>query len=244
MILAFDIGNTNIVIGIIDDGIIKYKLRLSSNPVRTVDEYGLYLTNFINFYKEDLISLDTVIISSVVPRLTDILGETIVKYLNKSPYIITIAASLGIDRLMSAVAVHSMYRANCIIVDFGTATTMEAVSERGEFLGGIIFPGVNSSLSILHSSTSQLPLVSFSKPVNAVGTNTEDAIKSGIYYGYIDLIDGIIDRFVSELFEGQYVKFIATGGVGQVFAEGSRHNMTYDEDLILKGIYFLYKRMS
>lgn len=256
MILVFDIGNTNIVFGVMKDGKVLHEFRFRSDPLKTADEYGGAILSVLEYHKIDLKTLDGVIISSVVPFLTGTISQMVKKYCDKEPVIINAKSdhglniqidapeTLGADLLVSAVAAYHMYHSDCIVVDYGTATTIAAQTAAGDFLGGVIFPGVKLSAQALHSNTAQLPQVEIVPPVHVIGTNTEESIRSGLYYGYVDLVDGLIERMKKERFQDKKVKVLATGGLGRTLSAGSKHEIIYEPDLILYGLYFLYERLK
>ncbi|MDR2870391.1 MAG: type III pantothenate kinase [Deferribacteraceae bacterium] len=256
MILAFDIGNSNVVFGVMraSDGEVLSTFRLQADPLKTTDEYATLLFSLMQLGKIDLASVRAVVISSVVPPLTFTFTRVVSKYFNMEPIVLNTDSdhgldikldnprALGTDRLMTAVAAYYSYHTNCITVDYGTATTIEAITERGEFLGGIIFPGIKLSAEALHLRTAQLPQVELMRPDKAIGTNTIESIQSGLFYGYVDLVDGLVERFIKERFQGKPLQMLATGGLGSAFARESRHHMRYEPNLILHGLYIMYQR--
>ncbi len=256
MIFVFDIGNTNVVFGVMKEGKVLYQFRFQSETHKTTDEYAISLLYLLEHYQINLNSLEAVMVSSVVPQLTFTFVRLIRKYLNKDAVVVTTASdhglvikldepgTLGADRLMSALAAHTMFKKNCITVDFGTATTLEALTEAGEFLGGVIFPGVKLSAQVLHTRTAQLPEVDLATPARVVGQSTVESIQSGLYYGYLELVDGLIDRILKERFTGRDVMVLATGGMGSGFAAASRHKMRYEPSLVPYGLYYMYKRLK
>ncbi|MDR0453758.1 MAG: type III pantothenate kinase [Deferribacteraceae bacterium] len=255
MIFVFDIGNTNVLFGVMEEGKVLYQFRFQSETQKTTDEYAISLLYLLKHHEINLNKLKEVMVSSVVPQLTFTFVRLIRKYFHKDAFVVTTASShgldiklddpgtLGSDRLMSAFAAHTMFKKNCITVSFGTATTIEALTVAGEFLGGVIFPGVKLSAHGLHSRTAQLPEVNLAKPENVVGRNTVECIQSGLYYGYLELMDGLIDRIIREQFQSMEVIILATGGMGAGFASGSRHSIRYEPSLVLYGLYFMYERL-
>ena len=256
MIFVFDIGNTNVIFGAIEEGTVSHQLRFQSETQKTTDEYAISLLYLLGHHRIKLDKLEAVMISSVVPQLTFTFERLARKYLNKNAVVVTTESNhglkimldepstLGSDRLMSALAAHTIFKKNCITVDFGTATTIEALTDEGEFLGGVIFPGVKLSAQVLHTRTAQLPEVNLTKPETVVGRNTVESIQSGLYYGYLELVDGLIDRIVRERFQGKEVIMLATGGMGAEFAAGSSYNMRYEPSLVSYGLYFMYERLK
>jgi type III pantothenate kinase len=256
MILAFDIGNTNVVVGLMRDGEVLATFRLRTDPLKTTDEYAINLLALVEHNKINMADVHDVLISSVVPQLTFTFTRIVSKYFHMEPVLVNtesdhgltikldIPKSLGTDRLMTAVAAYNKYHTNCITVDYGTATTLEAITERGEFLGGVIFPGIKLSAESLHSGTAQLPQVELMRPAKAIGTNTIESIQSGLFYGYVDMVDGLIDRFIKEQFQNKPVRILATGGLGGSLSHESRHSMLYEPNLILQGLYVIHTRMA
>lgn len=258
MVLVFDIGNTDIVFGLMEEGVVQQQFRFAADKQKSTDEYAislLYLLDHSNVKKADI---EAVMISSVVPPLTYTISRLITKYLGVEPVVvdahsdhglnicIDVPSTLGSDRLMSAVAAYTLYRTNCITVDHGTATTLEIITSKGDFLGGVIFPGVKLSANALHMKTAQLPQVELLKPESVVGKNTISSIQSGLYYGYVEMVDGIIDRIIEEVFGGSKdnLNIILTGGMGSSFLPSSRHHMKYEPSLIMYGLYFVYERLK
>ncbi|MDR2884775.1 MAG: type III pantothenate kinase [Deferribacteraceae bacterium] len=255
MIFVFDIGNTNIVFGVMEKGELKWQFRLQSDNEKTTDEYAISLLYLTEHYKIKLSDIKAAMVSSVVPQLTYVFTRLIRKYLHIEPTVVNTTcdhgikimldnpSSLGSDRLMGAVAAYTIHRKNCITVDFGTATTIEVLTKAGEFMGGIIFPGVKLSANALHAKTAQLPEVDIAKPRQVVGKNTVECIQSGLYYGYVEMVDGLIDRIKREQFPNEEVMIISTGGLGTLFAAESRHAIYYEPTLIPKGLYIMYQRI-
>ncbi len=251
MLLAIDVGNTNIVAGIYKDEVPLLTFRISTDKNKTADEYAVLLSDLIekNGIKAD--SLSASIISCVVPQLYDVFIETVRRYFNMQPLMVgnDIRTGLnilydnpdevGADRIANSVAAFQEYKKSLIIVDFGTATTFDCVSEKGEYLGGVISPGITISSDALFHRASKLPRVEFIKPANLIGRNTVESIQSGIVYGYAALVDGLIDKISRSL--GDKPKVIATGGLAGLIAQESERIEEVDNDLTLKGLLYLYK---
>ena len=252
MILALDMGNTNIVIGCIDDEKIHFTERLSTDIKKTELEYAVLIKTVLELHgvaKEDISGC---IISSVNPSLTHIVKSAVRKLIIHNPLVVGAGlktglnikiddpATLGADLAVDSVAALYEYGAPNIVIDMGTATTITATDEESSYIGGIIFPGVNVSLESLVSGTSLLPRISFSTPKNVIGRNTTDAMKSGIIYGEASRIDGMIDRFLTEL-KGN-PKVIATGGLAGVIIPHCSHDIILDPDLLLKGLKIIYDK--
>lgn len=252
MILVIDIGNTNIVAGCVDGKNILFRERLSTAHRATRLEYGVLLKTAFDMYGVDYKAIDGAIISSVVPSVTNIVKEAIEKLCGINvmvvgpglktgiSIIIDNPAQLGSDLVVDAVAGIEEYPLPQIIVDMGTATTVSVIDKQKQFLGGAILPGVAVSHDALIGRTSQLPKVAFEKPKKIIGSNTIDSIKSGILYGNAGAIEGIVDRFESEL--GEKCTVIATGGLARVIVPLCKRDIIVDEDLLLKGLMLIYEK--
>lgn len=252
MILAIDIGNSNIVIGILEKQRVLVEERLSTNHSQTEVEYAIAIKNILDISRIDPSRLEGGILSSVVPPISStvkkaaekILGKTILQVgpglktgLNLK---VDNPAALGSDRVVDAVAAIYHYPAPLIIFDMGTATTISAIDHEGSYLGGVIIPGVKVSLDSLTQNTSQLPKISLEAPKATICTNTVDSMKSGVIFGNASLIDGMIDRISDEL-EGD-VTVVATGGLSRFIIPHYRHKIIYDGELLLKGLSVLYQK--
>ena len=254
MVLAIDIGNTNIVIGCIDDDKIIFRERLSTNHTATVLEYIVTIkTAFeMNSIKKEEFSGS--IISSVVPAVTSTVKTAVEKFLGITPLIIGPGiktglsimidnpSQLGSDLVVDAVAGINEYPTPLIIIDMGTATTVSVVDRNKQYIGGMIIPGLAVAHDALISRTSQLSKIAFEKPKKVIGSNTADCIKSGLLYGNAGTLDGLIDRINDEL--GEKCTVVATGGLSVVIAPLCRHDIIIDEDLLLKGLMNIYKKNS
>lgn len=252
MLLAIDAGNTNIVFAVYDGQAQKCVWRIRTVSGRTEDEYAAWL--YPLFTAADL-SFDQVgraIISSVVPDENRALRELCRKVFDCKAVIIgTDIKDLGItvklnqpdevgaDRLVNAVAVLEHYQSPAIVIDFGTATTFDVIDEAGAYRGGVIAPGVNLSMKALHDAAAKLPKVSIKQPLSVIGADTVSAIQSGLYYGYISMIEGLITRMSEEMEQKPFV--LATGGLAQLFADGLPLIDRVDEDLTLKGLVHIHK---
>ena len=252
MILAIDIGNTNIVIGCCDGNRIIFRERLSTNHTATVLEYVVKIKTAFemnSIKKEDIAGS---IISSVVPAVTNTVKTAVEKYLSITPLIIGPGiktglsimidnpSQLGSDLVVDAVAGISEYPTPLIIIDMGTATTVSVIDEKKQYIGGMIIPGLAVSHDALISRTSQLSKIAFEKPKKVIGSNTVDCIKSGLLYGNAGTLDGLIDRINDELSADCTV--VATGGLSTVIAPLCRHDIIIDEDLLLKGLMKIYEK--
>lgn len=252
MILAIDIGNTNIVTGCIKDGKILFRERLSTNHTATKLEYSAIFKTAFDMYGINSGEIDGAIISSVVPSVTSVVKDSIETLFGTQvmvvgpgiktgiSIVIDNPAQLGSDLVVDAVAGVSEYSVPQIIIDMGTATTITAIDREKRFLGGAIMPGVGVSHDALIDRTSQLPKIALEKPKKVIGSNTIDCIKSGIIYGNAGAIDGIIDRYREEL--GEDCTVIATGGLAKVIAPLCKNEIIIDEDLLLKGLMLIYEK--
>lgn len=229
MLLAIDIGNTNITIGLYQEESLTYKWRMATDYERMPDEYGFQISGFLEHYGITPDQMHGIFIASVVPPLTDKIVEACKNFLNITPMIfhhgmhtgITIAydnpSTIGADRIVDAAAAKLLYSLPACIVDFGTATTFDAVSRNAEYLGGAIAPGIGISADALFERTAQLPKVNLAIPPSVIGKNTVHAMQSGLVFGYVSLTEGMIQRMKKEL--GQDTIVIATGGLAALIAE-------------------------
>jgi len=252
MLLALDVGNTNITIGTFDGTTLKGRWRLRTIKEQTADEWGILMRNLFTLSSLDLKAIDGVIISSVVPAVDQPLEAMADRYFGRQPMFINHSTDLGIpvrydnprevgaDRLVNAVAGFAKYGGPCVIVDLGTTINFDIVGDDGSFLGGLICPGIGMSISGLFARTARLPMVDFREPEKLIGSNTVGSITSGLYYGFVGMIDGILERLVGEL--GPETKSIATGGQGHMIVKASRFAKIYDEDLTLDGLRVIWER--
>ena len=235
MILAIDIGNTNIVIGCCADGQVIFRERVSTNPTATVLEYAAMLKMAFDMNRADITAVDGAILSSVVPAVTLTMRDAVHKYLH-----IDNPAQLGSDLVVDAVAGIHHYPLPQIIIDMGTATTVSVLDAEGGYRGGMILPGVAVSHDALASRTAQLPKVAFELPKHTIGTNSVDCLKSGLLYGNAGALDGLIDRINAEL--NTPCTVVATGGLSSVIAPLCRNKIILDDDLLLKGLSILFEK--
>lgn len=252
MILAVDMGNTNIVIGCIDDERTYFVERMSTDLSKTELEYAISIKNVLELYHIKEEDLEGVIISSVVPPLVNILKRACKKVVNKTPMIVGPGiktglnilmdnpAQVGSDLIVSAVAGIKEYKAPFIFIDMGTATTIFVVDKKGNYIGGAILPGMNISLNALVANTSQLSKISLDEPKRVIGKNTAESMKSGMVFGNASCIDGMIDRILDEL--GYPAKVLATGGLAEVVIPHCRHEIIIDDALLLKGLKIIYDK--
>lgn len=254
MLLVIDAGNTNTTLGVYKSQELLAHWRLSTNPVRTVDEYGVQARNLFELAHLDFNDIEAVAIASVVPPLNYTLRRMAEVYFHLTPLFIDHSTDTGLtiryqppsdvgaDRIVDAVAALELYGAPCVIVDFGTATTFNAINSRSEYLGGVITPGIMVSSEALFSRTAKLPRVDITRPTTAIGSSTIAAMQSGLYFGCVGLVDGILERIIAEL-DGQ-PKVIATGGLASLIATGSKFIEKVDETLTLTGLRLIYDRVS
>ena len=253
MILAIDMGNTNIVIGCVDDNRVYFEERLSTDISKTELEYVVIFKTVLDLYYIDKSNIDGAILSSVVPQLTNIIKSAICKLTGINPLVVGPGIKTGLNLLMDepkrvgsdlivdAVAAIKEYGAPIIIIDMGTATTMSVVDSKGNYVGGVIMPGIHAALDSLVSKAAQLSRISIDALGHVIGKNTMDCMKSGILYGNACCIDGMIDRICEELGEND-IKVVATGGLSKVVVSECRHEIILDNELLLKGLQIIYKK--
>jgi type III pantothenate kinase len=252
MLLVIDIGNTNIVFGVYDNGKLLNHWRLGTVMHKTVDEYAILLNSLLYFDNIKLHDIDSAIISCVVPPLLIPFEIICRKYIGIMPILVEPGiktgmpilyenpSELGADRIVNAVAGYDSHKKALIIVDFGTATTFDYITQKGEYVGGAIVPGIMISLEALFERASKLPRVELIKPRSLVGKNTVQAMQSGILYGYSSLVDGIVRKMSVEVRSEPYV--IATGGLSSLISKGSETINEVDELLTLRGLKILYEK--
>ena len=252
MILAVDIGNTNIVLGGMEDERIVFEARMATDLIKTSDQYCAELKTMLNLFEVDPSAIEGSIVSSVVPPLLNSFKTAIRKLTGKSCLIVGPGirtglnirmdnpSEVGSDLIVAAVAGIAQYGAPLLLVDMGTATTITAVDADGCFVGGCICPGVKISMEALTGRTAQLPGISLDKPQRAIGKNTRDCMRSGIMLGAAAMLDGLLDRMEQEL--GAPTKVVATGGISKFVLPLCRREILYDGSLMLKGLQLLYRK--
>lgn len=252
MLLAIDVGNTNIVIGCVDEKDIRFSARFATDKDKTEDEYALMLMSLLQIHKVPPEDIHGSIISSVVPELKKVLQLAVKLVTGTTPLVATLAldtglkvavdapATLGADLVVDAVAAIAKYPTPIIIFDMGTATTVSVIDAEGIYRGGMIIPGLRLSVDALSTRTSQLPRISLDEPEQLIGTNTINCMKAGAIYGTAAMLDGLVDRLEEEL--GQSPTVIATGGhIGDIVPY-CRRKMIYDKDLMIHGLQILYEK--
>jgi type III pantothenate kinase len=253
MLLAIDSGNTNIVFAVYDGDTLRGEWRASTDSERTADELGVWLTQLLTIEGLNRLDITAAIIASVVPAMVFGLKTLCRRYFKCEPLVVgdegvDLGLSIlldrpeevGADRLVNAVAAHKYYKGPLIVIDFGTATTFDVVDGAGNYCGGAIAPGINLSLEALHMAAAKLPRVAIGRPRQVIGRATVPAMQSGIFWGYVGLIEGLVKRIKDEF--GSDMMVLATGGLAPLFAEATKVINALDADLTLRGLLEIHRR--
>ena len=252
MLLVIDVGNTNTVLGIFQGETLRAQWRLTTNRAQTADEYGILIKNLFLLDGHRPESVKSMIIASVVPPLNGTLAEMAEKYFALKPLFLEPGTrtgmaihydnpqEVGADRIANSVAAFEKYGGPCIIVDFGTAITFDVVSELGEYLGGVIAPGIGISSEALFQRAARLPRVEIREPEAVIGTNTVSSMQSGLFYGAVGLVDGVLDRLCVVM--GTKTRVVATGGQASWVASASKYKPPVDDSLTLEGLRIIHER--
>ena len=250
-LLAIDIGNTNIVLGLYDGERLAAQWRISTDHARMPDEYAMLLFDLFAHVDQEPGSVQGIIVASVVPPLTTVFVEMSERYLHQTPLMVDAGVRTGVrvrydnprdvgaDRVVNAVAAYRIYGGPACVVDFGTGTTFDGISAEGDYLGGAIAPGVHIAAEALFSRTTKLPRIDIARPPRAIGTNTVHSMQSGLLFGYVGLVEGMVARFRDEL--GPNLRVIATGGLANLIAAETPVIQVVDQELTLKGLRLIWE---
>lgn len=251
MLLVIDIGNTNITLGVYDDDRLVGTYRLTTSSKHTSDEYGFMIGNFLNRFNLNKEDIEDVVIASVVPKIMHSFTNAIRRYLLVEPLIVSSELKTGLtidfenphevgaDRIVDAIGAHELYQDDLLVVDFGTATTFELITKDGVYHGGCICPGVEIMSQALSSNTAKLPEIEIKPVERVIAKNTSSAMQAGVYFGYIGLVEKIIEQFKKET--KLELKVIATGGLGRMIYENSSLIDIYNRDLTFEGLRLIYE---
>lgn len=251
-ILVMDVGNTNTVLGVYQGDSLQALWRLATSREQTADEYGILIHNLFTLDQRLTSDITGIMIASVVPPLNAVLAEMARKYFKMEAQflgpgtrtgmaiLVETPQEVGADRIADSVAAFEKYGGPCIVVDFGTAIKFECISPKGEYLGGVIMPGIGIVADALFQRTAKLPRVEFREPDQVIGTNTISHIQSGLFYGAVDAVDGMLDRLCAVM--GKHTRVIATGGQATLVAGASKYKPAIDAALTLDGLRIIYNR--
>ena len=251
MLFTIDIGNTNITFGVYEGEDLQYHWRIKTDHDRMADEYGIIILGLMRHEGLNFEAIRGVAMASVVPPLTQTFVEMVERFIKRKPLVVEAGVKTGVqvrydsprdvgaDRIVDAAAVYKLYGGPACIVDFGTATTFDAVSEKGEYLGGAIAPGIGIASEALFSRTAKLPKVDLVRPPRAIGTNTVHAIQSGLIFGYVGLVEGMVARFKEEL--GPKTRVIGTGGLAATIAKETDVIEVVNPWLTLEGLRLIWE---
>ncbi|MFC4024103.1 type III pantothenate kinase [Oceanobacillus longus] len=255
MLFVLDVGNTNTVLGVFEKDKLKYEWRIKTDRYKTEDEFGMLIKSLFDFKDVSFSDIDGVVISSVVPPIMFALEKMSRDYFNIDPMVIGNAdfqaylkmnypnpKEIGADRIVNAAGAIKEHGAPLIIIDFGTATTYCYINETAEYSGGIITPGINISMEALYSKASKLPKIEIQAPDHVIGNSTVEAMTSGVFYGYVGQVDGLVNRIKEE--KKGNPKVIATGGLARLISDESTTIDIVDPHLTLKGLYFIYQKIN
>jgi type III pantothenate kinase len=257
MLLAIDVGNTNVTVGVFDGDRLAHSWRLAALRERTADELGILITRLFEQAHVPVASVTGIVVASVVPPLTRPMEEMSERYFAHQALVVdatnagmpvhyTPVADVGADRIVNAVAAWERYGRGAavplIVVDFGTGTTFDVISSKGEYLGGVICPGIHISAEALFTRAARLPRVDVRRPPVVIGQNTVNAMQSGLFFGYVEMVDGLVRRIRAELAGGDQAVVLATGGLAAVISGESSAIQHVDDNLTLQGLRLIWKR--
>lgn len=255
MLLAIDVGNTNVTIGVFTGDRLVHSWRLAALRERTADELGIFVTRLFEQTKVEVAAVSGIVVASVVPPLTRPMEEMCERYFGRTALLVDAAnagipieyfpeADVGADRIVNAVAARAKYgsRGSLIVVDFGTGTTFDVISRAGAYVGGIICPGITISAEALFQRAARLPRVEVRKPEGVIGQTTVTAMQSGLYYGYVEMVDGLVRRIRAALPDGEQTTVIATGGLAGVLSSETRSIAYVEANLTLDGLRLIWER--